>query len=173
MEVWRASAEGLNVVILNPSVIIGSGNWDSSSGRMFAELSKLPYTTNGTTSYVDVRDVANIAIQLMDKKVFAERFIVNSDNIDNQWVANKVRETVGKAEVKNISKSVLNFGRILNLLLGWLIPSLRMANKANIEALTSESKISNKKIIDQLQYQFIPVEESIDFHLNNYIQEKK
>ena len=173
MEVWRASAEGLNVVILNPSVIIGTGNWDSSSGRMFTELAKLPYTTEGTTSYVDVRDVAEIAVKLMDQNIFAERFIVNAENVNNHVVANQVRAKLGKSETKNISKSVLDFGRILNIALGWLIPSLKMANKSNIEALTSESKISNKKIVDRLNYQFIPVQESIDFHLNNYIQDKK
>ena len=32
MEVWRASAEGLNTVIINPGLIIGSGNWKKSSG---------------------------------------------------------------------------------------------------------------------------------------------
>ena len=31
MEVWRASAEGLNVIV-NPGIIIGSGNWKESSG---------------------------------------------------------------------------------------------------------------------------------------------
>ena len=30
MEVWRASAEGLNVAIVNPGLIIGSGNWNKA-----------------------------------------------------------------------------------------------------------------------------------------------
>lgn len=48
-----------------------------------------------------------------------------------------------------------------------------MLNKTNIEAITAHNKISNKKIKDQLGYQFIPLDESIDFHLNNYIKDKK
>ncbi|WP_449401278.1 SDR family oxidoreductase [Chryseobacterium wanjuense] len=40
MEVWRASAEGLNVVIINPGMIIRSGNWNQSSGEIFLLLKK-------------------------------------------------------------------------------------------------------------------------------------
>ena len=36
MEVWRASAEGLNTVIINPGLIIGSGNWKKSSGDLIS-----------------------------------------------------------------------------------------------------------------------------------------
>ena len=35
MEVWRASQEGVDVVIVNPGVILGSGFWTSGSGKMF------------------------------------------------------------------------------------------------------------------------------------------
>jgi len=48
-----------------------------------------------------------------------------------------------------------------------------MATKTNIEAVSNLNFISNKKIKQRLGYQFIPVSESIDFHLNNYINDKK
>lgn len=54
-----------------------------------------------------------------------------------------------------------------------MIPKLRMVTKSNIEAISSFNTISNQKIKDKLNYQFIPVKESIDFHLNNYINDKK
>lgn len=171
MEVWRAAAEGLNTVIINPGIIVGSGNWKSSSGEMFGQLAKSSFSTNGSSDYVDVRDVAKIAISLMEQNIFDQRFILVSGNAKNAHVANKVRKAVGKSQVKIISKPVLNIGRVFNFLLGWLIPSLRMINKVNIDAITTDSKLSNQKIINQLNYQFIPVEESIDFHLNHYLQD--
>ncbi|WP_312322893.1 NAD-dependent epimerase/dehydratase family protein [Soonwooa sp.] len=172
MEIWRAAAEGLNVVIVNPSIIIGSGNWSSSSGEMFGQLAKSGFSTDGSSGYVDVRDVAKISIQLMDSNIFDQRFVLNAENIKNEIIANKVRTAVGQSPVKIISKSVLNIGRTLNTLFGWLIPSLRMANKVNIEAITSESKLSNQKIKKQLNFDFMPVSESFDFHLKNYIHDK-
>lgn len=33
-EVWRGMEEGLNAVIVNPSLIIGPGCWNQSSGKL-------------------------------------------------------------------------------------------------------------------------------------------
>ena len=173
MEVWRASAEGLKTVIVNPGIIIGSGNWQHSSGEMFGSFEKFPFAMPGTSAYIDVRDVAKISIELMDKNIFGERFILISENKKYAEVGNFVREKLGLKKAKIIPNFVLKIGNILNSLFGWLFPILQMANKTNIEAVTSNNKISNKKIKEKLNYQFIAVEESLAFHLNNYISDKK
>ena len=172
MEVWRASAEGLNVVIVNPGMIIGSGNWNESSGLIYENFTK-GFTFSGGTSYVDVRDVAKISVELMEKNIFGERFILISENKRYSEMTNFVRNKLGKSTPKILSKSVLNFAKILNFCFGWFIPSLKMANKVNIESVTNLNPISNQKIREGLDYQFIPVEESLDFHLKNYRQDKK
>ena len=171
MEVWRASAEGLKTVIINPGVIIGSGNWQSSSGEIFGTFEKFPYAMSGSSNYVDVRDVANIAIALMERNIFGERFLIISENKKLVEVANLIRQKLGKSQAKVLPKWILNVGYVLNLLLGWLIPPLRLLNRINIQAVTSHHLLSNNKIKDRLDYQFIPITESIDFHLKNYIKD--
>lgn len=171
MEVWRASAEGLKTVIINPGVIIGSGNWQSSSGEIFGTFEKFPYAMSGSSNYVDVRDVANIAISLMERNIFGERFLIISENKKLVEVANLIRQKLGKSQAKVLPKWILNVGYVLNLLLGWLIPPLRLLNRINIQAVTSHHLLSNNKIKDRLDYQFIPITESIDFHLKNYIKD--
>jgi dihydroflavonol-4-reductase len=173
MEVWRASAEGLNTVIINPGIIIGSGNWKQSSGELFSTFEDNNFTFSGGSSYVDVRDVAAIALELMEKNIFGQRFIIVSDNIRYAEAARWVRNRLGLKEAKILSMTLLNTGRIANILFGWLIPKLRMVTKLNIESITSFSTISNQKIKEKLDYQFISVKDSIDFHLNNYINDKK
>ncbi len=173
MEVWRASAEGLQTVIINPGVIIGSGNWQSSSGEMFDAFTRYPYAMSGSTAYVDVRDVAEIAISLMTKNTFGERYIVISESKKILEVANFVREKVGKSKAKILSKTILNIGYFLNMILGWLFPKLRMMSKVNLETVTSHHIVSNQKIRKEFDYEFIPVFESLDFHLTNYISDKK
>lgn len=173
MEVWRAMAEGLKTVIVNPGVIIGSGNWESSSGEMFNTFDKYPYAMSGSSNYVDVRDVAKIAISLMDQNIFGERFNLISENKKLAEVANFVRKKLGKSNVKIIPKSVLNIGYVLNVLFGWIFPSLRLLSKVNIEAVTSHNIVSNQKIKNQLHYHFIPIADSLDFHLKNYISDHK
>ena len=171
MEVWRASAEGLKTVIINPGVIIGSGNWQSSSGEIFGTFEKFPYAMSGSSNYVDVRDVANIAIALMERNIFGERFLIISENKKLVEVANLIRKKLGKSQAKVLPKWILNVGYVLNLLLGWLIPPLRLLNRINIQAVTSHHILSNNKIKERLDYQFIPITESIDFHLKNYIKD--
>jgi len=87
MEVWRAIELGLNATIVNPSVIIGPGRWDSGSGQIFGTLAKgFPFYTTGITGYVDVRDVVDAMVSAMDKQVWGRRFIINGENISHQKV---------------------------------------------------------------------------------------
>ena len=172
MEVWRAAAEGLNTVIVNPGIVIGSGNWTQSSGMLFANLAK-PYTFSGGASYVDVRDVAKASIELMDNNIFNERFILISENKRYAEVASYVRQKMGLSSPKIIPSAVLTVGRVLNFVFGWLFSPLRMVDKVNTESVTSMSNVSNDKIVKTLGFKFIPVNESIDFHLENYRTDKK
>ncbi|MBV2165619.1 MAG: NAD-dependent epimerase/dehydratase family protein [Kaistella sp.] len=172
MEVWRAAAEGLNTVIVNPGIIIGSGNWTQSSGMLFANLAK-PYTFSGGASYVDVRDVAKASIELMDNNIFNERFILISENKRYAEVASYVRQKMGLSGPKIIPSALLTVGRVLNFVFGWLFSPLRMVDKVNTESVTSMSNVSNDKIVKTLGFKFIPVNDSIDFHLENYRTDKK
>lgn len=173
MEVWRASAEGLQTVIVNPGLIIGSGNWNNSSGTIFKELGEPYFTFSGGTSYIDVRDVAKISVELMENNVFGERFILISENKKYSEIANFIKQKSRKPKVKIIPDGFLKLGIIFNFFLGWLISPLRMANRANVESVSEFNKISNKKIKEKLSYEFISVEESLDFHLGNYKKSRK
>ncbi|PTT72532.1 MULTISPECIES: NAD-dependent epimerase/dehydratase family protein [unclassified Chryseobacterium] len=173
MEVWRASAEGLNVVIVNPGIIIGSGNWGNSSGDVFPTFEKNSFTFSGGSSYVDVRDVAEISIELMEKNIFGERFIVIAENRRYAELGKQIRSKLNLKEAKILSDFQLNIGVLANTLFGWFIPALRMATRSNVKSISEMNTVSNEKIKSRLNYQFIPLPESIDFHLNNYINDKK
>lgn len=173
MEVWRASAEGLNVAIVNPGMIIASGRWGQSSGEIFPIFEKNAFTFSGGSSYVDVRDVAKISVELMERNIFGERFIAVSQNTRYLELGTQIRKKLGLKEPKVLSRTQLNLGRLANILFGWLIPKLRMITKSSIESISSFNTISNQKVKQKLDYQFISVKESVDFHLTNYINDKK
>lgn len=172
MEVWRASAEGLQTIILNPGMIIASGNWKQSSGALIGSFAEENYTFSGGTSYVDVRDVATIAIELMDQNAFGERFILISEEKSYLEVGNEIRKLLNKNPLKVIPDGLLKFALLLNPL-GFIIPKLRMINKVNIKSVTSRSQISNSKIKKKLDYQFISVKDSLAFHVENYKKDHK
>ncbi|MBS2098220.1 NAD-dependent epimerase/dehydratase family protein [Carboxylicivirga linearis] len=82
MEVWRGTKEGLNAIIVNPSVIIGPVELDRSTGQLFKTMMKgTPFFTNGSTGFVDVRDVAAAMINLCNSNIANERFIINGENL--------------------------------------------------------------------------------------------
>lgn len=80
--VWRAAAEGLNVAIVNPAIILGSGDWTQSSTTLFKQVwDGLKFYPTGTTGFVDVRDVARFMTQLMESDISDERFILSAENL--------------------------------------------------------------------------------------------
>lgn len=82
LEVWRGIAEGLNAVIVNPSVILGAGNWNNGSSEIFKTIYKeFPWYSEGVTGFVDVQDAALAMLILMQSDITAERFILNAENI--------------------------------------------------------------------------------------------
>ena len=168
MEVWRASAEGLNTIIVNPGVIIGSGNWEQSSGTLFKTFTQDNRTFSGGTGYVDVRDVAEACIKLMKKSYFGQRYVLVSENKTYVEVANQIR---AKLNLRSVSLLSENFVRVIAPLryFGFLIPKLRLLTPANINAVTTHQPLSSGKILNALNFKFLPVAESLDFHFNNYL----
>lgn len=81
MEVWRGIGEGLQAVIINPSVILGEGDWQKSSTNLFKIVyDEFPWYTNGSTGWVDVKDVVKVMIRLMESTICQEKFIINGSN---------------------------------------------------------------------------------------------
>lgn len=82
LEVWRGIAEGLDAVIVNPTIILGSGDWNKGSSEIFKTIYKeFPYYSEGETGFVDVEDVADAMITLMNSNIISERFIISAENI--------------------------------------------------------------------------------------------
>ncbi len=82
MEVWRGIGEGLNAAIVNPSIILGAGNWDTGSTAIFKKAyEEFPWYTPGITGVVDVLDLVDVMQLLMNSEISEERFIISAENI--------------------------------------------------------------------------------------------
>lgn len=162
-EVWRASEEGLPVVIVNPSVILGPGDWKSGSSNMFSSAYKgLKYYSNGVTGFVDVRDVANIMILLMESKIQHERFIVCAQNLPYSEVFNQMHDCfkIKRPAIKAspfLAALVWRLEKIKSQILG----TNPLITKETVEAAFQTVLFSNQKIITALDYSFMPINESI------------
>ncbi len=87
-EVWRGFAEGLNGIILNPGLILGSGFKPGGSASIIPRLLKLkPFYTTGGTGVADVRDVSDIAVKMLEHHANHERYIVTGHNLTYRRLA--------------------------------------------------------------------------------------
>lgn len=163
MVVWRGVQEGLNAVIVNPSVILGPGFWNSGSGSLFLKAAKgMKFYTSGATGFVDVRDVVESMTQLMESKISGERFVINSENLSYKNLFNLIADEVKIKRAKyEASKRILT----LALYLDWFVSKLgfkkREITKDIIRSSMSESKYSNKKINEAIHLSWIPLKESV------------
>ncbi len=97
MEVWRGIGEGLNAVMVNPVVILGAGDWNGGSSQLFKNAyNEFPWYSEGTSGFVDVRDVAMAMIQLMESEITAQRFILSAENRSYRELFNLIAKTFGK-----------------------------------------------------------------------------
>jgi nucleoside-diphosphate-sugar epimerase len=97
LEVWRGIGEGLNAVMVNPVVILGAGDWNSGSSQIFKNVyNEFPWYTDGTTGFVDVRDVVKAMLQLMDSDITAQRFILSAESRSFQELFNLIAKAFDK-----------------------------------------------------------------------------
>ncbi len=98
MEVWRGTIEGLNAFMVNPSLILGPGDWNQSTGAMFKKAHNgLPFYTRGGNCFVDVQDVVDAMTQLMSSDIKNERFIVGAENRRFKEIFGKIALKMGKS----------------------------------------------------------------------------
>jgi dihydroflavonol-4-reductase len=83
LEVHRAVAEGLDAVIVNPSLIFGAGKQGENTTRIVEQVRerKLPAIPTGGTNVVDAIDVADGHIRAMESGTTGERYFLGSENL--------------------------------------------------------------------------------------------
>lgn len=163
MEVWRGINEGLNAVIVNPSLIIGEDAGKEGSGALFANIQRgLKFYPIGGVGVVDVKDVAKCIILLMKSKTSNERFIINAENISYRELFEMAAKAFGIAAPKTPAKPwMMKLGWRLNQLKNILTGSKGGLTKATAESASKFSWFDNSKIKSELQIEFIPVKETV------------
>ena len=172
LEVWRGAAEGLNMVIVNPSTVLGYGNWSTSSCAIFKSVYReFPWFTKGINGFVAVTDVARAVVLLMESDMSSERFIVNGDNWTFQQLFNTIADGLGK---KHPHKEATPF--LGNM--AWRMEKLKAMMSGKKPLLTRESArvaqsvtyFDNSKLLKALPgFSFTPLEKAIKKDCEQYL----
>lgn len=156
-EVWRGTQEGLDAVIVNPSIVVGPGDWNRSSSAVFKTISKgLKYYPTGSNGFVDVRDISEALYQLMQSEITGERYLLISENATFQHFF----ETVAKhMEVKAPSRRASKF----HTGFAWRMLALRRFLTGKPSPLTKESHRSAHQLNE---YNTDKIKEAIGFEFH-------
>lgn len=162
MEVWRASQEGIPVVIVNPGIIIGPGFWNSGSGPLFSRIYKgLNYHFPKTTGFVGVADVIDAMVTLMEQNLFNQRYILVSENLSFAKIMKYTAISIDKKPPqKALRKWMIALGWIFQKL-GTVVGIKQQITKADINGLFTTSIYENSKVKSAINFKFTPIQEVI------------
>ncbi|MCA0364209.1 MAG: NAD-dependent epimerase/dehydratase family protein [Bacteroidetes bacterium] len=163
-EVWRGMAEGLDVVVVNPSIIFGEGDWNRSSTKIIKYIfDEKPFYTTGFLNYIDLEDLVNISVKLLESDIKNERFCISAGMISYKDFFEKVASRFGKKapsiEVKSFWLAII-----------WRLEALRSLILGTEPLITRETAISasmkihydNSNIINALDYKFNSLEKTLN-----------
>ena len=168
-EVWRGTQEGLDAVIVNPGVILGSGSWGTSSGQIFSKVHDgLKLYTEGTTGYVGVKDVVKSMVLLMESEIKNERYILVAENLRLKDVLFKIAEVFGKKRPSiKVTKTLSEIAwRVLSIVKVFGIqPRL---TKQTASSIHNQYYFSNEKIKKAIGIEFEPMSKTIQESCKDY-----
>ena len=164
LEVWRGCAEGLQVAVVCPSIILGYGDWNSGSTKLFKSIYKgFDWYTTGMSGFVDVADVAKVMIALMESNIINEKYILAAENVTYQYVLNTIAKGFNK---KVPSKKVTPFLAAVT----WRLEAIKTIFTKSAPLITKETaatsltnvEYDNSKLLQALpQFKYRRLEETI------------
>ena len=171
MEVWRAMGEGLDAVIINPSTVLGFGNWHDSSCAIFKNSYKgFPWYTKGVNGFVAVEDVAKIAVLLMESNITEERFIINHENWEFKKLFDAIADGFGQKHPKwQATPFLSSIAWRMEKVKSFLKNAKPLLTKETARIALSKTYWQNDKILKALpEFSFMALEPCITKACKNY-----
>lgn len=161
LEVWRGITEGLSAVIVNPSIILGPGNWKSGSPSIFSNIYKgLNFYTEGITGYVDVLDVVNVMTSLMESAIQGERFVVSAQNLSFKEIFSEVAVALGvKKPTIKANAFMLGIAWRLEAIISRIKKVQPKVTKDSAYSARKPALFSSEKLIDMINFKYTPIKE--------------
>lgn len=165
LEVWRGQEEGLNVIIVNPSIIIGEGEFSRSSGELFSQSAKgVPVHPAGANGFVSARSVASACFRLAGSNIRGERFILNAANLSYKTAMTLIAESVNANPPTKVVKwwmidLVVAIFKLVEITTG----RKSLANKTSMKMAQLDTKYDGSKVLNALEgWEYENIEKAIE-----------
>ncbi len=164
MEVWRGIAEGLEAVMVNPTIILGAGNWNEGSTKLFQSVNnEFPWYAEGTTGFVDVKDVVNAMMQLMESNITGQRFIISAENRSYKEVFDMIAAAFGKkAPHKKVTPFIAAIVWRLEAVKSWFTKKDPLVTRETAKTALAKVRFDNSKLMKFLpQFNYSSVQDTV------------
>lgn len=163
LEVWRGVAEGLNAIMVNPTVVLGVGDWTRSSLQLIKYVhDERPFYTDGLVSYVDVLDVAESLYRLMQLEVTAERYILSGGTIPYRTLLQQIAAAIGKRPATIRVPPLLT--RVLwpiEAVRSWLTGKAPLITRETARSASAQYRFDGQRIGQVTDFQYRPLAETL------------
>lgn len=163
MEAWRGWAEGMDVVVVNPSTILGSGRWDTGTSMFFKlAWNEFSWYAGGSAGFVDVRDVAQLLIRAMEEGESGQRFILSAENWTYKKVMEQIARNLGrKAATRKMEDWMQGFVWRWEGFVAWLHSSRPAITREVAKKVTKRYAYDNTKSLEIFEHKYHPLKDTI------------
>jgi len=167
VEIWRGIEEGLDAVIVNPSIIFGPANWETGSAKMFKTVwDGMKFYTKGITGFVDVKDVVRAMMLLMDETNFElaknQKYLLNAENLSYQNVFYQIADAIEKPRPKiYASDFMMDFAWRVLRIVSLITRKPPLISRETAASSRAVNNFDGSKIVKQFNFEYRPISETI------------
>jgi dihydroflavonol-4-reductase len=169
LEVWRGVQEGLQALVIHPSVVLTKISDKRSSAALYQYvLNENSYYPLGNINYIDVRDAVDLLYLLYHENRWNERFILNAAAISYKDFFRQMALSFGKrAPFKPVTPLLLRLLLAFQpIAKAFNIQKLRL-NKQTALVAQLEYVMDNSKLSALIAYEFRSLEDTFAWALSN------
>lgn len=162
-EVWRGREEGLQVVVVQPAIILGAGDFSRSSAELFRRVYEgLPFYPPGSNGFVGVQDVVRACLHLLDGGHFNRPFLLVSENRSWQSIITTIAAGMNRRAPQRVaSKFLMHVARSAALLHQLFTGRKAFITRESVRSAGGVMVYDRSRISNETQFEFTAIDEVI------------
>ncbi len=165
LEVWRGEQEGLEVLVINPAVVLGKISYTRSSGGLYQAVQKgAAFFPAGNLNYIDVRDVAAITRALVEKGAWGERFVLSKESLPYEVFFQQAAAVLGGVPPKTkLPDWLISWGFPILKGLSWLVGKKLPLTAQVAKNAQRKTRYGNQKVEEYLGFEYRTIQETLEW----------
>lgn len=165
LEIHRGIAEGLDAVMVNPSLIFGTGREGENTREVVdrVRLGKLPGIPRGGNMVVDAVDVAEGHLKAMSTGRTGQKYILGSENLSWREIIQTIADVFGvEAPTRIIPPKLAILAASVIELAGHVFGFRPLITRSNIRQSSRTYRYDNSKSVKELGCRYRSFRETVE-----------